>query len=128
MSFGTLLGFAVLIALTAFLLREFGWRGVPAFALVGGAFLFCGAIPGAQRIGAYLSTLVGGEEASPYAAALLRVTGIGYLGALTQDVCLDLGEGTVGRAVGVIMRIEIFLVVLPFLTEVIGIGTELATV
>ena len=116
---------ALVASLSAFLLRDFGWKGVPIFALI----CFVGILSLAEG---YLSSVkelflnVGIEHnISLSVSAILKVIGIGYLSGIVSDVCRDLGEATISSVVVFVGRIEIIAIAAPFFKEVVSIGMEL---
>ncbi|MBO7304491.1 MAG: stage III sporulation AC/AD family protein [Clostridia bacterium] len=118
-------GIALLFGIVAFVLRGFGWRGAPIFALVAAITLM------SEGIGR-LSTLIDslkmlGDEVGAEGAvrSALKVLGLGYLFGISADVCRDIGEPGIAKAVEVVGRVEIIAVVMPYFSEIIKAGVEL---
>jgi stage III sporulation protein AD len=59
------------------------------------------------------------------AGAAIKILGLGYLFGICADVCRELGENSIAKAVEVAGRAEILMVVIPFLEEIIEMGAEL---
>ena len=121
----TLCAFALLFAVAALLLREFGFRGAPIFAAFAGVALlsgYFGRLSGGLRELFAFADRAGISDAAADAA---KVLGLGALASLTADVCEDLGERGIARAVVLAARAEIFLLVLPYFSEAVGIGLSL---
>jgi hypothetical protein len=62
--------------------------------------------------------------AEPVSAAL-KVLGLGYLYGICADVCRDMSESGIAKAVEAVGRVEIVAVVMPFFEEIIKVGVEL---
>ena len=117
--------FAVIASITAVLLREFGWRGVPLFAVIS----FIGIISVAEQ---YLSSV---KEVflsfsddfgiSKTVSAVLKIIGVGYLGGICADVCTELGSNAVASGVSLVTRLEIIAICAPFFIDIVRLGTEL---
>lgn len=115
---------ALIGAMSAFSLREFGWRGTPIFALtVALALLSFGVRDGhfAQTVG-LLTEIPLSADMSETVTATLKILGVGYLCRLTADFCVDLGEGGIARAVEAVSRLEIIWISLPFLRELLSLA------
>ena len=118
-------GLAILLSMTAFLLRSFGWRGAPVFASVALVILLTEAsglleavLHSVRDIGAVAGL------AEPVRAAL-KVLGLGYLYGICADVCRDLSEAGIAKAVEAVGRVEIVAVIMPYFEEIIKVGVEL---
>ena len=112
-------------AVSAFLLKDFGWKGVPVLGLI----CFIGILSFA---GNYLFSVkdmfleIGSDhDISSAAGAILKIVGVGYLAGIVADVCRELGEAATASAVVFIGRIEIIAIATPFFQEVVRLGMEL---
>lgn len=115
----------MLLSFLAFILREFGWRGAPIFACVSAAMLIGFAT---ERVGEVIK--LGGdmfstEESSEIVGVALKALGVSYLFAISSDVCTSLGEGGVARALDVVGRVELAIIVMPYVLKIIELGGEL---
>ena len=125
MMFVRVVAVAVLLAATAYFLREFGWRGVPLFVTLGGLMIF-------SALGEYLPVLQEGISAlrslgveDGTVAAVGKILGVGYLCGLCTDVCREWGSPALCSAVSAVGRAEILVICYPFLVTLVGYGTEL---
>ena len=59
------------------------------------------------------------------AKCALKVVGLGYVFGFTSDVCREMGEGGVASAVGIVGRVETFLVVMPYLEKSLELGAQM---
>ena len=118
-------GLAILLSMTAFLLRSFGWRGAPVFASVALVILLTEA-SGLLRAVLHSVRDIGAVAglAEPVRAAL-KVLGLGYLYGICADVCRDLSEAGIAKAVEAVGRVEIVAVIMPYFEEIIKVGVEL---
>jgi hypothetical protein len=71
------------------------------------------------------SSLADRTGISEAASCALRAVGLGYIYGFTSDICASLGEKTIGMAVTLIGRAQIFLVAFPYFEKIIALGIEL---
>ena len=116
---------ALVAAMSALLLRDFGWKGVPVFSLICFVLIISFAEPYLREIGEGLLFLGEEYDVSDEARAVLKVVGVGYLCGIVSDSCQELGEGRIASAVTFIGRIEIIAIIIPFFEEIIRLGVEL---
>ena len=124
MNYGTL-GLALLLVATAYLLRSFGWRGTPVFVAVAMIAIISESGEKLADILGFAQSLGSYADVSETVGAGLKILGCGYLFGICADVCRELGEGGIAKAVEIAGRLEIMLLVLPFFKEIINIGVEL---
>ena len=120
-----LFGAVLIMCASAFLLRNLGWRGAPVFAVVCAALILneCrGALEGVTGV---LSALGESSGMGKSLSGVLKILGLGYLFGISADLCREMGESAIARAVEIFGRIEIIAVTLPFLEEIIKIGASL---
>lgn len=125
MNIMTFCGAALLLAVSAFALREFGWRGTPVFVTLGALLLLRTAFLAATPLFRLLSSLGEGEEIAEAAGVVLKILGIGYLSSLTAGICRGLGEGTVAAVSETAGRLGILLLALPFFEKLISYVSEI---
>ncbi len=119
------LGMSLVLLVSALLLRSFGWRGAPVFAVIASVFLLAEAGEGLAYIFESMNFSVYSSELEPPIKAALKIMGIGYLFGICADICRELGEGGIAKSVEIVGRVEIIAVVIPFLREIIKVGVEL---
>ena len=118
-------GIALLLAITAFVLRGFGWRGAPVFALFASVVLMGEGIDELSRLIGSVEVI--GKEVGvgePVGAAL-KVLGLEFLFGISSDACRDIGESGIAKAVEVVGRVEIIAVIMPYFAEIINAGVGL---
>lgn len=120
-----LIGAALLLTVTAFLLRQLGWRGAPVFAVICCVILLMETTDSlASIINSVTATAELGAVSEPLGAAL-KTLGAGYLFGISADVCRELGESGIAKTVEVVGRLEIIAIVIPFFEQIIKVGIEL---
>jgi len=123
--FGSLLGFALICAASSLILKNFGWKGAPVFVcvcIVGVFSLFSGFF---SKIGGSVGEIVKAADIGEYAEAVLKIIGIGYLYTIGSDLCTELGEVGLAKAVTVGGRLEIILISLPYFSEILDAAVSL---
>lgn len=118
-------GLAVLLCMTAFLLRSFGWRGAPVFASIGLVLLLTEAAGVLETVFSSARSIGVSAGISEPVSAALKVLGLGYLYGICADVCRDMSEAGIAKAVEAVGRVEIVAVVMPYFEEIIKVGVEL---
>ena len=118
------LGAAILVCICAFLLKALGTRAAAIFSALCVVIIL---IEGVGRLSGIFSALFGTvfAEHTDILSACLKVAGAGYLFGVTSDVCRTLSEDGIAKAVEVVGRVEILLLVLPFIKEIIDMGAQL---
>ena len=120
-----LVGTALILTASAFLLKNFGWRGAPIFTAVA-LILFISEAEGELEYIFSSIKKIGNESGIDDAlSAAVKVLGIGYLFGICADICRELGEAGIAKAVEVVGRVEIIAVVIPYFQEIIKVGIEL---
>ena len=59
------------------------------------------------------------------AGAVVKIVGVGYLAGISSDICTELGERGISKAVTLAGRVEILAIALPFLHRLLEYGAEL---
>ena len=121
-----LFAIGLLLAVMAMMLRSFGFRGAVVFSLFAVTVIFSAAAGELSLLfkDMGLATLFSGDAAR-YTTAIAKVVGCGYLFGISADMCRELGEVGIAKAVIVSGRIEILLIAAPFFAEIFKIGQEL---
>ena len=116
---------ALVAAMSALLLRDFGWKGVPVFSLICFVLIISLTEPYLRQISDKLLSLGDANNVSQQAKAVLKVVGVGYLCGIVSDSCQELGEGRIATAVTFVGRVEIIAIIIPFFEEIVKLGVEL---
>ncbi len=118
-------GAALICAVCAFLLREFGWRGTVAFSLIVLAVL-AGVL--ADKLSELVKTAEVFSEYSgvgDVAKEILKITGVSYIFGISSDICSELGERSLSSILTAVGRIEIMLIAMPYFLKIIRYAAEL---
>ena len=118
-------GISILAATCAFLLRGFGWRGVPILVASVSVLMISELDGRFEYIFGALRKIGTSTGIGETLAAALKVIAAGYLFGICADVCRELGENGVAKMVDVVGRVEIVAIVVPYFEEIIKIGIEL---
>lgn len=116
---------AILSIVVTLLVKEIGWRGAPFIAI---SVLLCAIsliLPTLQTAKNYLFLISDSFEISEIAKTILKLIGLGYLVGIVVDILKDMGEGLIAKAVLLVGRIEIIVIVMPYFFEVVKIGVSL---
>jgi stage III sporulation protein AD len=75
-----------------------------------------------------MSDIVGiasGADLSEPVSVILKIIGLGYLFGISADICRELGEGGIAKALEVAGRVEIILLSVPDLIKTLNLGVGL---
>lgn len=115
----------LLLAITAVLLRELGWRGAAVFSAFSLVVLLSLCADGILELTGALASFAASPTLTEAAEGVLKITGIGVLTGVCTDICRELGENGIARGVTVAGRLEILCIALPFLQKIVALGVEL---
>ena len=115
----------MLLAFCALILRNLGWKGVPCFLALCLVLILSQLPGGIHKITSSLASLTNYGELSEILRGAVKIVGVGYLFGICADVCRELGENGIAKAVEVVGRVEIILIVMPFLMDIINLGVDL---
>ena len=116
---------AIALAASALIMRELGFRGAPVFAAICFVFILSLAAESAISVGEENTALSLIANAEEELGAVFKIVGVGYLCGISSDICTELGEKGIAKAVSVAGRVEIFLISLPFLGRLMSLAAEL---
>ena len=119
------LGAGMILGISAFILRSFGWKGTPVFAVVCSVILIGEASHILGNIFGSVSFLYSDTRICDGISAALKVLGLGYLFGISADICRELGESGIAKSLEVVGRVEIIAVAVPFWKKIIETGVEL---
>ena len=115
----------IFVALTAFLLREFGWRGAPVFCVMGFLAIISLASPYISDAVGVFSEISGMYGFSDTVRVVLKLVGITYLSGITADVCRELGQASAATAVSKLSGTSTMILVLLSFTVTLALKTFL---
>ncbi len=120
-----IIGSALLLTVTAFILRQLGWKGAPVFAVICAVVLLSETADSLARILNSVTVVGEASKVSEPLGAALKTLGAGYLFGISADICRELGEAGIAKATEIVGRVEIIAIVIPYFEEIIKIGIEL---
>ena len=116
---------ALLSVILSWFLGEMGFKNRKILTLLA-SMLLVGTVN--EEIGTLVSKIIplaadaGIGEACECA---LKIVGLGYVFGITSDVCTELGEVGVSKAVGLAGKVEIRIVALPYFEKTLERGVRL---
>ena len=120
-----ILGSVLLLLSSAYILRALGFRGAPVFAAISAVVLITESKDSFGYIFGRVKELAHFANISEPTSAALKILGLGYLFGICADVCRELSEPGIAKAVEIVGRVEIFVVVIPYFEKIIRVGVEL---
>ena len=120
-----ILGIGILLSLSAVLLKDLGFRGAAVFSAFATVVILSLCSDRITALSSEISLILKNSALSEAAVGVLKITGIGVLAGACSDICAELGEGGIARAVTVAARIEILVIALPYLRRIIDLGVEM---
>lgn len=115
----------ILLAVTALLLKDLGWRGAAVFSAFSLVLLLSLCNEGLLTLSGAIAALSESAAVSEAALGVLKITGVSLLMGVSAEVCRELGESGVARGVVLAGRVEILCIALPYLQKIIALGVEL---
>ena len=109
---------ALLLSVLGYLLSELGWRGRRIFGALGCVTLLLLLSDGLGSIVSEMKGICDVGGVSDTARTALKVVFSGYVFGFCSDTATELGEGGISNAVNIAGRVEILLIVLPYLSDV----------
>ena len=120
---GAIICVALLATVGAVVLKGFGFRGASVFSAAAVTVMLASAIASAHPIFEFFKIIP--SSASEYTESVIKAIGIGYATGITSDICKELGENGIAKAVSVGAKIELVLLALPHVYEITELALEL---
>ena len=114
-----------MLTVSAFLLKNFGWRGTPIFTAIALVLFIAEAQGELEYIFSSIKKIGIESGIEDALSSAIKVLGIGYLFGICADICRELSEAGIAKAVEVVGRVEIIAVVVPYFEEIIKVGIGL---
>lgn len=109
---------ALLLSVLGYLLSELGWRGRRIFTALGCVMLLLLLSDGLGSIVSEMKKICDVGGVGDTARTALKVVFSGYVFGFCSDTATELGESGIANAVNIAGRVEILLIVLPYLSDV----------
>lgn len=118
-------GVAVVAVFVGFILSEMGYRGARLIGVAASIILpayAVGRVPELlDAVGRISAEGVVGESV----ALALKVIGIGYIGGICYDTCIDMGYRGVANTVMTVGKIEILAAIMPAVSELLKLAIDM---
>lgn len=125
MSATGVLGLGITAVFMCFILRESGFRGSRLFSAVAAVMLFSYAAGTVARLTDEIKSIGMLSGAGEGVGCMLRLVGVGYSFGFAADICNEMGESGIGRALTLCGRGELVAVGLPYLVRLFKLVCEL---
>ena len=119
-SFDGALAFLLLAAVSVLVLKSFGFRGAPLVSVIAIVSLVSYYSEALLSVSSLFGELSDTAEVGGYVSAALKIVGISYLSGISRDVCLEIGESGIAKAVSVVTRLELILLTVPYIKEILS--------
>ena len=120
-------GAALVMAVSAAILSELGFRSKRAYAALAITVLLCFLTESVTDPIFSIVDMAEGAGVGTVARVALKVVGVGYIYGYVSDIAEELGERGIATAVTSVGRAQIFILVLPYLVEILSVGAKLAS-
>lgn len=118
-------GLALVGALLSFILSAMGYSGARLVSVTASIMLLIASVGIVGEALAEVAWIGDAAGISEIASTALRVTGIGYVGGICYDVCLDMGERGIASAVLTVGRAEILLITAPVVSDILKLAVDM---
>ena len=112
-------GGGLLVAVSAFLLSELGFRGKRSFSLLGIIIFLLIFIDLARDAIGQISAIPIGEEGEAALTSALKIAGVGHAFSISSDICAELSEGGIATALIMVGKAEILMLIIPTVLDLI---------
>lgn len=119
------LGIGLLAAVLGYVLSQLGFGGKRAFGALSFVIIIASLGTGIGEIVGEVGSFANASGISESCSVALKILFVGYVFGVCSDVAAELSETTVANALTVAGRVETVLLVLPYLSEVIALATEI---
>ena len=117
--------FAIISVLLSVLLGSLGFKSKGLFITLV-ALIMLGALgEGLSNIFGEILSFSEMAGITDAAKSALRVIGLGYVFGFTSEICLSLGEPLIASVVTAAGRVQLLVVVYPYIQDVVKLGVEL---
>ena len=120
LDYNAALGTLLVCAASVLILKSFGFRGAPLVTVIAVITLISGygnALLGVSDVFSELGAFSGLSE---YVSAALKVVGISYLSGISSELCREIGEGGLAKAISTVTKLELVLLSLPYVKQILS--------
>lgn len=118
-------GIGILVAVISFLLSELGFRGKRALVTFSIVLFLLIFIDLAKDVVKSISEIPISSQGSESLSSALKIIGVGHAFGISCDVCSELSESGISSVLALIGKLEIALLMIPFLKEIVEFSVKL---
>lgn len=122
---GRVVAIGLLAAVLGYVLSQLGFGGKRAFSTLSFVIIIGSLGAGLGEIVGEFFSFSADAGVGECASVALKVLFVGYLFGICSDVASELSENTVAAALTLAGRVETVLLVLPYLSEVVGLCVQI---
>ena len=116
---------ALLTTIMGVVLSELGFKSRRLISIFGMLIILIGSISALETFMSEIMRISEAANMTDAARCALKTVGVGYLFGFVSSVLSELNENTLAYTVSIVSRLEIMLLVLPYLKKIINLGLEL---
>ena len=124
--FTTVLGLLLLAAVSALILKVFGFRGAPLIAVIGGIVSLLYYSRTFSEMLELFSYIGSEADVGGCVTDAAKVVGISYLSGISSDTVREMGESGIARCIGIVTKLELTLLAMPYIKEMLSLCLSLA--
>ncbi len=118
-------GIGILVAVISFLLSELGFRGKRALGTLGVVLFLLVFIDLAKDAITKIADIPISEQGRKSFSSALKIIGVGHAFGISGDICTELSEGGVASMLLLIGRLEIVLIIIPYLRDLVEYSSKM---
>ena len=126
MDYNSVLGLLLLSAVSVLILKTFGFKGAPLVAIVAVTAALSHYKDVFSEISAVFSYIGDEFDSSEYISGAFKVVGISYLAGISSDCLREIGENGIAKCVGVVTKLELVVISLPYIKEILSSALSFA--
>ena len=115
----------VICALVGFLLSEMGFKGKKAFVLLSITLILSSTVGQIGEIFTDTVKFFGNFGVGETAKSASKIVGLGYVFGISTDICDELGETRISKALVLCARVEILGLTIPYVKNILELGIDL---
>lgn len=117
-------GVAIIVAIMGYVLSELGFKGKRAFSVLCTVILL---LVFSSLVSDLMEKITGfslDKNSQRLISSALKITGIGHAFGISSDICSELSEGGVASVLALIGKLEIALIIIPYIGELMEYATR----
>ena len=114
-------GAVILMLVCVYVLKSIGFRGASVVCAVFFVLIIGAEIKELSSSISPLLNMLSDGVASEAVMCALKVIGVGYIFGVVSDVCRSLSENEMAKSIEVVGRVEMFVLILPFVQNIFSL-------